>query len=118
MLNVIGDLRGRLEEALGCAVVVRVPETRPKTFVVVKRAGGHRENTLLDRAGVCIYCYAPTEQKAWELADSVADAMEILPFVGGYALVEQTVMYSDPDPDTKTPRWYLGYNVTNYKPKE
>lgn len=118
MLNVIGDLRSRLERACGCAAYVRVPDARPETFIVVGREGGRRENALLDRAGVRIYCYAPTEQKAWELADGAADAMQALPFEAGYASVEQTVMYSDPDPDARCPRWYLGYTVTNYEPKE
>lgn len=118
MLNVMGDIRARLESACGVGAYIRVPDTRPETFIVVRREGGHRENTLLDCAGMCIYCYAPTEQKTWELADSVADVMDTLPFNAGYAKVEQTTMYSDPDPDALCPRWYLGYNITNFKPKE
>lgn len=116
MLNVIADLRARLEGACGVPAYVNVPESRPETFVVVQREGGHRENRLLDRAGVRIYCYAPTEQKTWELSDAVADAMQDLAFSDGYASVEQTIMYSDPDPDARCPRWYLGYTIVNYRP--
>lgn len=116
MLNVIGDLRERLELACGVPARVRVPKERPEELLTLTREGGMRLNALLDRAGIGIYCHAATEQRAWELATAVCDAMGKLPFSAGYAAVEQTAMYSDPDPDTRTPRWYLGYNVTNYEP--
>lgn len=118
MLNVVGDLRARLEAALGVEVRANVPADRPEELVTVAREGGRRENALLDRAGVGVYCWAASEQRAWELAEAVCDAMAALPFPGGYADVEQTAMYSDPDPDSRSPRWYLGYTVTNYEPKE
>lgn len=118
-LNVQGDLRRRLSEALAPTEVrARVPEDRPATLVTVAREGGSRKNALIDGPGMGIYCWAPSEQEAWELADAVADAMAALPFSGGYARVEQEAMYSDPDPETRSPRWYLSYTIATYKPKE
>lgn len=118
-LNVQGDLRARLTEALApIKVKVYVPSNRPPKCVSVIREGGARRNALLDGPGIGIYCFAPTEQQAWELADSVADVMATLPFEGGYARVKQEAMYSDPDPDTKSPRWYLSYTITTFKPNE
>ena len=119
MLNVVGDVRRRLAAALGSVEVrVRVPRDRPDELVTVTREGGARRNALLDRAGIGIYCWAASEQRAWELAEAVSDAMLSLGFADGYALVEQEAMYSDPDPDARAPRWYLSSTVTNYEPKE
>ena len=75
-LNAQGDLRRRLSEALAPTEVrVRVPDRRPERLVTVTREGGSRRNALLDGPGIGIYCWAPTEQEAWELADAVADEM-------------------------------------------
>ena len=118
-LNVMGDLRKRLEQALfffDVPVSVNIPKDRPETCVTVTREGGHRLNALQDRPGVGIYCYAPTEEKAWILADRIADFMQNLQFSDGYELVEQEAMYSDPDPDSRTPRWYLSYTITTHNP--
>lgn len=116
-LNAQGDLRRRLSEALAPTEVrVRVPDRRPERLVTVTREGGSRRNALLDGPGIGIYCWAPTEQEAWELADAVADEMAALPFSAGYADAQQEAMYSDPDPDTRSPRWYLSYTVTTFKP--
>lgn len=116
-LNVQGDLRKRLADALApIEVRVNVPEDRPETLVTVTREGGARLNVLQDSPGIGIYCYAPTEQKAWELADKVADFMQELQFADGYELIVQETMYSDPDPYTRTPRWYLSYTITTHKP--
>ena len=32
--------------------------------------------------------------------------------------VKINVITGDPEPDSRSPRWYLGYTVTNYEPKE
>ena len=118
-LNVQSDLRRRLAEELA-PVEVRVsrPEGAPAELVTVRRDGGSRQDRLLDRPGIAIYCWAGSEERACELAEQVADAMERLPFEGGYALVSQDSMASDPDPDTRSPRWYLEYTITTFEPKE
>lgn len=120
MLNVQADLRARLEAALdGVTVRVRVPETRPTTLVVVRRDGGSADAySMLDRPGIGIDCWAPTEAKACALSEQVACAMAQLPFAGGYARVEQEACYSDYDTVAKSPRWYLSYTLTTYEPKE
>lgn len=119
-LNVQGDLRKRLADAFSpVEVKVNVPENRPEKLITVTREGGYRVNKLQDSPGIGIYCYAPTEQQAWELADKVADFMESLSFADGYELVAQETMYSDPDPYVKNqPRWYLSYTITTHKPNK
>lgn len=99
-------------------VSVRRPESAPGELVTLSREGGPRLNRLLDKPGIGIYCWAPTEQRAFEIADDVADVMERLPFDGGYSRVEMESMRSDPDPDTRSPRWYLSYTLTTFEPKE
>lgn len=116
-LNVQADLRSRLASALSPVEVrVRVPENRPDTLVVIRREGGGEVNEHLDRPGIGIWCWAPSEEKAYELAEQVAGFMRFLPFQGGYSFVAQEVMYSTPDPDTESPRWYLSYTLTTYEP--
>lgn len=118
-LNVQADVRRRLAEALAPVEVhTTVPAKRPPTLVVVTREGGHRLNRLLDRAGMGVLCWAPTEAEAATLADRASDAMRSLPFAGGYDLVEEETLRSDPDPDTKGPRWYGSYTITTHHYEE
>ncbi len=119
MLNVQADLRARLEKALGVPAYVNVPEKRPKSFVVVKRNGGHRLNRHQDRPGVDIYSYAPTEAQAASLATKASAFMDALQrdrdaFVSGYVLCAEETMRTDPDESTDppTPRWYGSYTLT------
>lgn len=114
-LNVQADVRRRLEEALpGVEVRVNVPPERPDRLVVVTREGGRRLNELQDRAGVGLLCWAPTEEEACELADRASDVMASLPFSGGYDLVREESLYSDPDPNARAPRWYGSYTITTH----
>lgn len=118
MLDVQGGLRRALAAALPeVEVRVSVPDPRPSTLVVVRREGGRRENALVDRAGVGIDCWAPTEAAAYELADEVAGAMASLTFADGWADVSMESMRSDYDVVAKCPRWYLSYTLRTYKPK-
>ncbi|MGN0056474.1 MAG: hypothetical protein ACI360_08575 [Atopobiaceae bacterium] len=117
-LDVMEDVRARLEKALGVPARVTVPKERPKNFVVVRRNGGHRLNALQDRPGLDVMSYAPTEAEASALSSRVSDLMLSLPrtsFLDGYELVEEESRRSDPDPDTGTPRWYASYTLTTFK---
>ena len=118
MPDVQGGLRRSLASALpDVEVRVSVPDPRPPTLVVVRREGGRRENALIDRAGVGIDCWAPTEADAYALADRVAGAMDELRFADGWADVSMESMRSDYDVVAKSPRWYLSYTIKAYKPK-
>lgn len=122
MLNAQRDLRRRLAGAFPdykvSTSVPKPPEDFPQRLVTVTREGGRRLNRLIDGPGIGIYCYAPTENEASEMAEKVADFMEGLPFEAGYADVSQEVMKSDQDMLTKSPRWYLSYTFRTYEPKE
>lgn len=114
--SLIVDLQARLSPLAQGGAFVCVPDNRPSEFITLNREGGRRENKLLDSVGIGIYCYAPTEYRACEIAESVTDALLKAPFADGYATVTQETMYSDPDQDTKNPRWYLSYTIQYYKP--
>lgn len=117
-LDVQGDLRRRLAEALpGVEVRVTVPDPRPATLVVVRREGGPGQDLLIDRPGVGIDCWAPTEAEAYELADRVDAVMRSLPFAGGYATVALESMRSDYDLKAGSPRWYASYTLRTFKPQ-
>lgn len=116
-LNVQADVRARLADVLApIEVRVSVPDPRPATLVVVTREGGHRLNALQDRPGVGILMWAPTEAEACALAERVGDLMQALAFADGYEDVAEESMRSDPDPDTRSPRWYASYTITTHRP--
>lgn len=113
MKDVVNDL----VNLLGSALDVHVATDRPvdvDTCVTLNRQGGSYQNTLIDKAGIGIYCWAATEYEASSLARKVADVLSHLKFSDGYCSVEMESMRSDPDPDLRTPRWYLSYTITNY----
>nr|DAE60782.1 MAG TPA: tail completion protein [Caudoviricetes sp.] len=113
MKDVVSDLIDRL----GLILDVPVATDRPvgvDTCVTLNRQGGRYQNALLDKAGIGIYCWATSEYEASSLAREVADIVGRLNFSDGYASVEMESMRSDPDPDLRTPRWYLSYTITNY----
>lgn len=116
MLEVQSDVRRRLEDALGVPAFARPPANAPREFVTVEREGGAAENAIVDRAGVGVYAWAGTEAGAAALASRVRSAMRALPFEGGYATVEEEAVSSDPDPKTRSPRWYLSYTLRVFEP--
>lgn len=118
MLNIQADLRKRLEDALdGVMVRVAVPADRPVELVVLRRDGGALDtNSILDRPTILIDCWAGSEARAYGLAVEVAKAVELMPFLGGYARVDMDSMYSDFDTVAKSPRWVLSYSFTTFKP--
>lgn len=119
MLNVQADLMERMRAAIPDAVVLPYPpDPVPARLVTVRREGGRRLDRLRDRPGIGICAWGASEAAAQALADEVADFMETLRFADGYALVVQEAMYSQPDPDTGCPRWYLSYTLTTFEPKE
>lgn len=111
--DIVGDLVSRLGDALEVPVSTERP-TGTESCVTLNRQGGRWENALLDRAGIGIYCWATSEYKASLLAAEVAQTLNSLKFIDGYARVEMESMRSDPDPDLRTPRWYLSYTITHY----
>lgn len=118
VFNVLGDLRERMSHVLDCDCVVQVPDERPKRLVAIKRQGGARENALIDRAGIHIYCWGESELDAMRLSDIVDDFMLTLKFADGYDSVVAEGRGSSPDPDTREPRWFNSYTVKTHYIKE
>lgn len=118
MLNVVGQTRQLLADALELPVYVNVPQDRPDEFVVINRGGGAWENDLIDRAGLNIYSYAPTEGEAYSIMERVCSIIRKLPFEAGYCTLDMESLYSDYDITTKQHRWYSNWTVKTYKPKE
>ena len=109
-LNVQADLIGYLRSKLpkACSVGVSVPAKATPPYVTVRREGGRYLDRLRDRAGLGIYVWAKSELEASELA-----------FSAGYDDIAMESMRSDPDPDSRYPRWYLSYSIICHKqPKE
>lgn len=120
-LNVQSDLIGYLRSKLpkACSVGVSVPAKATPPYVTVRREGGRYLDRLRDRAGLGVYVWAKSELEASELADEVAGYMAELAFSAGYDDISMESMRSDPDPDSRYPRWYLSYSIICHKqPKE
>ena len=118
-LNVEGAVRAYLEGRMpGTRVSVSVPEDRPQTLVVVRRNGGRRVNALLDRAGLDVLCWAPTESEACALAERASDLVLALGsghILEGFDRVDEESLRSDYDRQARSPRWYGSYTITTHK---
>jgi hypothetical protein len=95
-------------------VVARVPDPRPETFVQVRRVGGAALVPVRDTARLDVWCWAPTDQAAMDLARAVRTAVWAL---SGTALLGP-VCYRvqeflgprlDDDPVTGSPRVWATY---------
>lgn len=114
-LDTVVDLVDRMKQALDVEIGAHVPKTRPKEYIRVWREGGARQNKLIDRVGIGIYCWSDTEYHTMKLAEKIADFMQTLKFSEGYDSVEQEIMHTDADPDVREPRWYLSYTLHTHK---
>lgn len=96
------------------AVRVSAPHPLPDELITVSRYGGAMRDCLLDEAGVEIQVWAQTEAKAAELAHKVSSVMLRLPFLDGFADVQENTLFSDWDLVEKRPRWYASYTITTF----
>lgn len=111
-----GNVRAHLAAALPDATVrTRVPNPRPERFVLVRREGGGRLDAHRDGPGIGVECWAPTEAEAYGLASRASDAMLALQYGPGVAAVEEEALYSDPDPEDGSPRWYGSYTLITFE---
>lgn len=117
-LDVESYLISRLSEALPRATVVAyVPDPRPPLLLVVRREGGAHTGALLDRAGVHLQAWGPTELEAYELMSDASEVVMALPsssFAEGLCRVEEESFRLDPDPQTDLPRYFASYTITTY----
>lgn len=83
-----------------------VPASHPKRFITVERTGGRR-TPLLDRPSLAIQCWAESQVKASDLADTLADVVlprvYDLPYLGSFAIDS---IYDYPL-DGDTPRYQI-----------
>lgn len=92
------------------------PNPSPACMVTVRREGGGALDGHRDAPGIGIYCWAPTEERAAALAKRVSKGMLRLPYVRkGVAKAVEEALYSTPDPESRTPRWYGSYTLTTYE---
>ena len=116
-MNVQGELRGLLEKALpGVAVCVNVPAERPAELVTVRRRDGAAERRVYETSSIEVLCWAATEQRAYDLMESVRAEMAALEFADGFADVTEKTIRSDYDLVGKSPRWYGLFSVKTYLP--
>lgn len=88
-------------------VHVNVPRNRPTEFVRAWRTGGGAINRVLDEPIVTMQGWAASDARAEALAAKCRDALlngyTGMPLVRGVEIISGP--YSDPDPDSETPRY-------------
>lgn len=88
-----------------------VPSKRPKRFITVQRTGGVTSQ-FVDRAGLTIAVYAPTQQEADETGESVVRArLMAMPSVPDVGRVSIESMYEQPDVEAGCPRYEINVQV-------
>lgn len=96
-----------LRPLLGVPVVTVIPETRPSSFVFLRRTGGPRVGLVTDAAMLTIECWADTDVNAGALARSVRAYIGGMPgrTPGVNRVQEFSGPASLPDPTTGQARW-------------
>lgn len=103
----------------GISVGTRVQNPRLSNFVRIRRAGGNRDDLVLDTSRVLIECW----HTDYEAAEALADRL-----VGVFVSMEGRVLsdlhvtraeilalpFDDPDPDSATPRFTLTGQLTTF----
>ncbi len=118
-MNVQGELRRILARALAPVEVrVNVPAERPAELVTVRRRDGAAQKRVYEDSSIEVMCWAETEQRAFELMESVRDAMAGLEFADGFADVTEKTVRSDYDLVGRSPRWYALFSIKTYRPNE
>lgn len=92
---------------LSVPVHMKVPETRPESFVRAWRVGGGAMNRAVDQPLVTVQGWAKSDLAAHDLAAKCRDLLlnesAALPLVRRVEVVSGP--YLDPDPDSKQPRY-------------
>ncbi len=116
-MNVQGELRRILARALAPVEVrVNVPAERPAELVTVRRRDGAAQKRVYEDSSIEVMCWAATEQRAFELMESVRDALAALEFADGFADVSEKTVRSDYDLVGRSPRWYGLFALKTYLP--
>ncbi len=116
-MNVQGELRRILAYALAPVEVrVNVPAERPAELVTVRRRDGAAQKRVYEDSTVEVMCWAATEQRAFELMESVRDVLAALEFADGFADVTEKTVRSDYDLVGRSPRWYGLFALKTYLP--
>jgi len=87
----------------------RARDNAPAEFVQLVRTGGLRVGLVIDGAQITVTCWAATDIRSAELASIVrahlgAMTGEVVGTATVYAVVETGGPYSNPDPDSGSPR--------------
>lgn len=111
------DLKKLISAYLADAIRVRVVSTRPENepeFVRVIATGGQgRSNRVQQHVQFTIDSYSTSTQNAWQVANSVDEAMHSLPQSDvPVSHVQGSTPADNPDPDTASPRYSATYQLT------
>ena len=116
-MNVQGEVRRILADALSPVTVsVHVPAERPAELVTVQRSGGSAHERVYEDSNIEVQCWAATEQRAYELMESVRQTLAGLEYADGFLPVEEQTIRTDYDMVAHSPRWYGRFLLTTYKP--
>lgn len=111
MFDVEAALVAWLPGAVGVPCFADVPDPRPETFLTVERTGGS-SSLGVDRPGVAVQAWAPTRERAANLALTARDAL-ILRSIEVPQICRCSVdsVYNFPDPDSRGARYQLSVSL-------
>ncbi len=102
-----------MKEAMDVPVYMEMPETLPKTFVLLDKTGSRRKN-YIESATFAVQSYADSMYKAALLNDQVKEAMDSLIELGAIGSSKLQTDYRFTDLQRKLPRYQAVYEVTHY----
>lgn len=109
-----GLILGYLADAAGVPAVSTRPENGPQRFVRVIATGGQgRSNRVQQHIQLTVDSYNDSPGHAWELANTVDEAMYRLPQSAlPVSRVQGNTPAESPDPDTASARYTATYQLT------
>ena len=112
-MNILEAVYKQLCTIDGVQVAPCVPKKQPKRLITFSYSSGFRVNSVIDRVGIDIYVWTPTQQEALEKAYQVRQRMfGLTNAIHNVSKVEETAFRYDPDVLVNSaPRWYLSYRL-------
>lgn len=99
--------------SMGYRAATRVPKNPPAELVTVERGGGG-VRSMVDHPMVAVQCWAPTEERAEEMANAIRLAvLTSQPPAGVHSARVNSGPYPFFDEDTRCPRYQLVLDLSS-----
>lgn len=101
-----------LDAALSVPVHAKIPESRPVSFVTVRRTGGPLRNMVVDDAQMTVSSWAASDFAAQDLAQTVRQALHAATETPGNGVIKITEFSGPYVDDDEMPSRHARYSQT------